>query len=124
MEQAPGELEPLEAASVVRVRRRIQATFVWAALLEAHGVRREHDVAAPRELQGVRLLGIAGQSGYFALAKMKLPGVLMMREDAGPTLVRSQRLWQEQVGRYPLGGLWCQRATGMPAALITGAASA
>ena len=76
-----------------------------AALLEADRVRRQHDVATARQLQGVRLLRIAGQTGDLALAQVELPRVLVVREQPGAPFPRPHVPREEEVGGHPFAGL-------------------
>src|SRR5262249_9657297 len=105
LEQSLCEFEALVVAAGGRLRWRVQAAAVRAALLEADGVGREDDVAAAPELEGGRLLRIAGEAGHLALAEVILPGVLMVGKDPGPAFTRRQVPRHKQVGGYPLAGL-------------------
>ena len=75
------------------------------AAFEADRVRRQHDVATARQLQGVRLLRIAGQPGDLALAQVELPRVLVVRTPRGQALTRPHVSRQEEVGGHAFAGL-------------------
>jgi hypothetical protein len=60
---------------------------------------------ASGQLQRVRLLRIAGQSGTLALAEMELPRVLVVREHPGAALTQFHIAWHKQVRGYPIAQL-------------------
>ncbi len=72
------------------------------ALLEPDRIRRQRHVAAPGQLQGVRLLRIPGQARRLALPQMEFAVVLVDAEDGG---MGAGRVGKEQVGVHPVPAL-------------------
>src|SRR5205823_2013227 len=99
---------PLEAAALgeavqgleALVLRLVQLAFGVLALAEAEGVGSDGEVAAPRELDRVVLVGRGSEAGGTGLAHLELPAVLVMAQQGRVALRPVLR--DEDVGGHAL----------------------